>query len=149
MFTCAEVCINRTVDYDFDFSYCFTMLLYSGKGSEFFKVDPHSGEVCINRTIDYDFDFSYCFTMLLYSGEGSEFFKVDPHSGEVSINRTIDYDEPSPFREGTLILEAIDSAGLQNNITINVSITSINDNPPVFEQNVYEVKVQENSTHGE
>ncbi|XP_041349470.1 protocadherin Fat 4-like [Gigantopelta aegis] len=79
-------------------------------------------------------------------GEGSEFFSVNPISGEMSINRTMDYDEERPFRNGALTLQAVDSEGLQSNVSVNISITNINDNPPVFQQNTYLVSVQENTT---
>lgn len=81
-------------------------------------------------------------TPLRYSIQqnSNELFGIDARSGEVYLARRLDYETQQRHR---LMISALDGAGLSANLSLNVEVQDVNDNPPVFERNEYYVEVSE------
>lgn len=69
-------------------------------------------------------------------------FDVDPKTGHLTLKRHLDYEIS---QRHSLIITATDIGipPLSANLTILVEVQDVNDNPPVFEQAEYSVKVLE------
>lgn len=69
-------------------------------------------------------------------------FAVDPKLGHLTLRRRLDYESA---QRHTIVITATDSGvpPLSANLTIIVEVQDVNDNPPVFEQAEYSVKVLE------
>lgn len=69
-------------------------------------------------------------------------FAVDPKSGHLTLKKHLDYEVT---QRHTLIVTATDTGipPLSANLTILVEVQDINDNPPMFEQAEYSIKVLE------
>ena len=70
----------------------------------------------------------------------NELFGIDARSGELYLVRRLDYETQQRHR---LLISAFDGAGLSANLSLNVEVQDVNDNPPVFERNEYYVEVAE------
>lgn len=70
----------------------------------------------------------------------NDLFGIDAHHGELYLARRLDYETQ---QRHSLMISAIDGAGLSANISLNVEVQDVNDNPPVFERNEYHVEVPE------
>lgn len=70
----------------------------------------------------------------------NELFGIDSRNGDVYLNRRLDYETQQRHR---LLISAIDNGGLLANLSLNVEIQDVNDNPPLFERNEYHVDVPE------
>ncbi|XP_074651233.1 protocadherin Fat 1-like [Tubulanus polymorphus] len=75
-------------------------------------------------------------------------FAVDAKTGEISVIGDLDYEVN---KEYFLTIEATDkgSPPLTNSARININISDINDNSPIFTQKIYEINVKENVNIGE
>lgn len=69
-------------------------------------------------------------------------FEVDSKTGHLTLKRHLDYEIA---QRHSLIITATDTGipPLSANLTILVEVQDVNDNPPVFEQAEYSVKVLE------
>ena len=74
-------------------------------------------------------------------------FIVDPMTGLITINSSLDYERQIDYN---LVLHAFDSGRPCYSATARITITvlDVNDNYPIFEQEIYAVLVLENSTVG-
>lgn len=91
-----------------------------------------SDETRDNRNIDYSIE----------NGNTNSTFQITSDTGEILLVKTIDREEISVF---TLKVLAMDRGSPARNATADVVIyvDDVNDNPPVFNQTSYEVKVSE------
>ena len=91
-----------------------------------------SDETRDNRNIDYSIE----------NGNTNSTFQITSDTGEILLVKTIDREEISVF---TLKVLAMDRGSPARNATADVIIhvDDVNDNPPVFNQTSYEVKVSE------
>lgn len=73
---------------------------------------------------------------------GMGLFSIDSLTGHLTLTRHLDYETA---QRHTLIVSATDAGDspLSANLTILVEVQDVNDNPPVFERNEYEVNVIE------
>lgn len=80
----------------------------------------------------------------LLQGPDSSLFKMDSKSGEITLRGALDYEKDAHY---TLTVQASDVGPpvLTTTATVNIEVTDANDNPPVFSQLLYRVKVDENS----
>ncbi|XP_053714688.1 cadherin-20-like isoform X1 [Synchiropus splendidus] len=88
---------------------------------------------------------------LLYSLlEGQPYFSVDPDNGVVRVSLA---DMDRETRENyTVIIQAKDMGGQQGGLagttTVNIALSDVNDNPPVFDHRLYQMSVPESATAG-
>lgn len=66
--------------------------------------------------------------------------------GEIRFLGSLDHDTRPSY---TILVTARDSDGLTANATVNVLVTDVNDNPPVFTQEQYNFEILENEPQGE
>lgn len=78
------------------------------------------------------------------SGQGSEFFDMNAKTGQLSIGKKLDRETQSHF---SLQVTVRDGGNLDWYCTcqIEVDVTDVNDNPPVFSVPSYSINVPENS----
>ncbi|XP_062837544.1 protocadherin Fat 1 isoform X2 [Anolis carolinensis] len=76
-----------------------------------------------------------------------EYFHIDSSTGIILISRSLDYEQS---RQHTLLVRAIDSGmpPLSSDVVVTVGITDLNDNPPVFNQLLYEANISELAPRG-
>ncbi|TRY88066.1 hypothetical protein DNTS_000045, partial [Danionella cerebrum] len=74
-------------------------------------------------------------------------FSIDPVGGEVKVARQLDREKTSGY---TLTVLASDngSPARSSSATINIDVSDINDNPPLFSQTNYSIIIQENQPEG-
>jgi len=79
----------------------------------------------------------------LSSGNSGEVFDVHHSTGELTVKNPLDFETNMYFH---LIVEARDSGRppFSSYTELNLNISDMNDNPPVFSQNLYRCEVYEN-----
>ncbi|XP_069056290.1 protocadherin Fat 1 isoform X2 [Pleurodeles waltl] len=84
--------------------------------------------------------------LLENDSKNSDHFFIDARSGLILTAVPLDYEETQQYK---LIVRAIDSGvpSLSSDIIVTVNITDVNDNPPLFNQMVYNAKISEMSAH--
>lgn len=77
----------------------------------------------------------------------SGFFDISEKTGVVTVAKPLDYEQ---MRSTQFVVVAVDGGepALSSTATINVAITNINDETPVFSQEQYEKSIRENSPEG-
>jgi protocadherin-16/23 len=70
----------------------------------------------------------------------NQLFSIDESSGEIFLLRQLDYEIQQRYR---LAICVFDGAGLSANLSLNVEVQDMNDNPPIFERNEYYIEVTE------
>ncbi|PVD37771.1 hypothetical protein C0Q70_00372 [Pomacea canaliculata] len=118
--------------------------------------DKHSYNVSIPENTSHgisistvhavDKDGSLKFNTVTYSlPDSNSLFLVDSSSGVVTVaqDNGLDYEKRQAY---SLAVEATDGGGRRDTATLNVVITDINDNPPIFEKPEYSAFVTENTT---
>ncbi|XP_046738187.1 protein dachsous [Diprion similis] len=76
----------------------------------------------------------------LLTQNSNELFGIDARLGELYLVRRLDYETQ---QRHSLLISAVDGAGLFANFSLSVEVQDVNDNPPVFERNEYHVDVPE------
>ena len=76
----------------------------------------------------------------ILSQKSNEIFGIDASSGQVYLTRRLDYETQQRHR---LLITALDGSGLSANLSLNVEVQDVNDNPPIFERNEYYIEVSE------
>ncbi|XP_051939687.1 protocadherin Fat 1a isoform X1 [Hippocampus zosterae] len=78
---------------------------------------------------------------------GGSPFIIDPIRGELKVARQLDREQTSGY---TLTVLAVDSGTppLSGSAVVNVDISDVNDNPPLFSQANYSLIIQENQAQG-
>ncbi|KAG8592191.1 hypothetical protein GDO81_000433 [Engystomops pustulosus] len=99
-------------------------------------TDADSGQ---NKAISYH--------IISNHGNSSQFFHIDSISGLIIIAKPLDYEY---LHEYSFQVRAVDNGvpTLSSEATVRVLVTDLNDNPPVFSQQLYEAKISEDSRHG-
>ncbi|XP_075466227.1 protocadherin Fat 1 isoform X4 [Ascaphus truei] len=99
-------------------------------------IDVDSG---LNNAISYHFVES--------SGNTTEYFQIDRSSGLIVTAKSLDYEHLQLHK---LLVRAVDSGlpPLSSDIFVSVHVTDLNDNPPIFNQQLYEAKISEISKRG-
>uniref|UniRef100_A0A2K5NBY5 FAT atypical cadherin 1 n=1 Tax=Cercocebus atys TaxID=9531 RepID=A0A2K5NBY5_CERAT len=74
-------------------------------------------------------------------------FHVDSSTGLISLLRTLDYEQS---QRHTIFVRAVDGGmpPLSSDVIVTVDVTDLNDNPPLFEQQIYEARISEHAPHG-
>ncbi|XP_077135758.1 protocadherin Fat 1 isoform X2 [Ranitomeya variabilis] len=99
-------------------------------------TDADSGQ---NKAISYQIVSNH--------GNSSQFFHIDSNSGSITIAKPLDYEY---LNEYTFFVRAVDNGVpiLSSDATVHVFVVDLNDNPPVFTQQIYESKISEHSRQG-
>uniref|UniRef100_A0A1I8PIC7 Uncharacterized protein n=1 Tax=Stomoxys calcitrans TaxID=35570 RepID=A0A1I8PIC7_STOCA len=107
-------------------------------GSEIIQVYATSKDIGINAEIRY----------YIIGGNEQQKFKIDNKNGIIILILEIDYERTKSFY---LTVQAIDGGTppLSSQAFVNITVLDVNDNKPQFSQNVYRIKVAENSKKGD
>lgn len=99
------------------------------------------------RATDLDTGLNGVVTYYISAGNSLDLFLLDDVRGDLSVSKPLDFDT-IPNHE--LQITARDNALLykESKITLNVRLSDVNDNDPVFDKAVYETYVSENSAIG-
>ncbi|XP_030643540.1 protocadherin Fat 1a isoform X2 [Chanos chanos] len=96
-----------------------------------------------SRDADAGSEISYA----IVSGNERGMFSVDPHTGGIFVIESLDYELAHEYY---LTVEATDggSPSLSDMATVNINLTDVNDNSPLFSQEVYAGVVSEDAELG-
>ncbi|KAF3855889.1 hypothetical protein F7725_016612 [Dissostichus mawsoni] len=100
------------------------------------------GKITIDRDYRVRFD--------LY-GEGMDeepkgVLTIDKESGTLYVNRALDYEEKTMLK---LRFEAMNTdSSIDTKLGVEIGISDINDNPPRFQRDLFEISVDEDATQG-
>ncbi|XP_036379708.1 protocadherin Fat 3-like [Megalops cyprinoides] len=77
----------------------------------------------------------------IVSGDHGNQFAIDPTSGLMRVNKELDREMVSSYN---LVVEARDSGSppMSSTVTINIDVSDVNDNPPLFSQSNYTAAIQ-------
>ncbi|XP_071401045.1 cadherin-2-like isoform X2 [Centroberyx affinis] len=92
------------------------------------------------------------FTLLKLNGQGVEMdpkniLQVNSETGEVTVHGKVDYEQ---YNKLELTFEAHDTNKnvVDTRLGVEVQILDINDNPPIFERQTYEIDLKESTSQG-
>ncbi|XP_061684883.1 protocadherin Fat 1a isoform X2 [Syngnathoides biaculeatus] len=106
-------------------------------GGQVLRVQAASRDLEANGDIGYS----------IVSGNEHGAFSVDPSTGDIFVIAPLDYEVSHEYY---ITVEATDggSPPLSDMATVNINVTDVNDNPPVFSQRVYAAVVGEDAELG-
>ncbi|XP_056592721.1 protocadherin Fat 1a isoform X2 [Triplophysa dalaica] len=86
-------------------------------------------------------------TYAIINGNERGAFRVDPHTGGIFVIEPLDYETAHEFY---LTLEATDGGtpSLSDMATVNINLTDVNDNSPIFNQDMYSAVISEDAELG-
>lgn len=73
-------------------------------------------------------------------GNTDRVFQINQYSGVITTQKSIDYETTASY---TLIVQAINMAGMASNATLLIQVQDENDNPPIFQQLHYHGSISE------
>ena len=114
----------------------------------YIREDETVGNVIITlKATDQDQDINGQIEYEIVKGDPGKMFKIDKQTGSISVNQALDYEEIPVYN---ILIQAKDRGFYSKSSTSSVKIIlqDVNDNPPIFEQNLYEAKLLENSPSG-
>ncbi|XP_036911122.1 protocadherin Fat 1 isoform X1 [Sturnira hondurensis] len=120
-------------------SYTVTLSEASVIGTSVVQVRATDSDSEPNRGISYHMSGNH--------SKSQDHFHVDSSTGLISLVRTLDYEE---VRRHKIFVRAIDGGmpPLSSDVIVTVDVTDLNDNPPLFDQQIYEARISEHATHG-
>ncbi|CAM5108710.1 unnamed protein product [Eretmochelys imbricata] len=142
----AEVFVDIIVEDINDNHPLFTKLSYTAVlseasviGTSVVQVSATDADSGTNRRISYH--------LVENNSKSHEYFHIDSSSGLILTARTLDYEQ---IQQHQLLVRAIDGGmpPLSGDIIVTVNITDLNDNPPLFNQLLYEAKISELAPRG-
>lgn len=77
--------------------------------------------------------------------DGDGLFLLDPHSGEFLLSRALDFEMERYY---ILTITGQQGDGQLKRVRVYFNVIDVNDNPPVFSQNVFSASVLEDSPVG-
>ncbi|XP_033985117.1 protocadherin Fat 1a isoform X1 [Trematomus bernacchii] len=106
-------------------------------GTQVLRVQAASRDTDANGEISYG----------IISGNEHGMFSVDPRTGDVFVIEPLDYEVSHEYY---ITVEATDggSPPLSDMATVNINLTDVNDNTPVFSQEIYTAVVSEDAELG-
>ncbi|RLW09158.1 hypothetical protein DV515_00002655 [Chloebia gouldiae] len=110
----------------------------------------HLISLCQVKATDADADQFGEIEYSLYDGfnfyEKSKAFQIDPHTGQIFVSQDIDREgDPTTY---DLLVKATDGGGLSAQAFVRIEIEDINDNQPVFEQDIYVTSISSHTQPG-
>uniref|UniRef100_A0A3P8RFC4 FAT atypical cadherin 1a n=1 Tax=Astatotilapia calliptera TaxID=8154 RepID=A0A3P8RFC4_ASTCA len=117
--------------------YTATMSEDVAVGTQALRVHAASRDADANGEITYS----------IISGNEHGMFSVDPKTGDVFVIEPLDYEASHEYY---ITIEATDggSPPLSDMATVNINLTDVNDNRPVFSQDVYTAVISEDAELG-
>ncbi|XP_047440816.1 protocadherin Fat 2 [Mugil cephalus] len=117
---------------------------YSGEISE--DLTPGSLVMKVTAT-DQDGPINSLLRYSIVSGDLQQQFSIHPRSGEITIRTALDREEIPHY---SLTVQAADEGRppLSSAVVITISVTDVNDNPPVFSQINHSLLLQEGESVG-
>ncbi|XP_056645229.1 protein dachsous-like [Diorhabda sublineata] len=121
---------------------------------EFPENTPRDVKRTLHPARDLDLDIYNTQKYNIVSGNINNAFRLSSHRErdgvlylDLQINGVLDRETTDSY---TLIIEALDGGTppLRGEMTVNITIQDVNDNPPVFNQSRYFASIQENATIG-
>ncbi|MED6264863.1 long-chain fatty acid transporter fat1, partial [Characodon lateralis] len=106
-------------------------------GTQVVRVQAASRDADANGEISYS----------IISGNEHGMFSVDPHTGDVFVIEALDYEVSHEYY---ITVEATDggSPPLSDIASVNINLTDVNDNKPVFSQEIYTTVISEDAELG-
>ncbi|XP_032878328.1 protocadherin Fat 3 isoform X3 [Amblyraja radiata] len=105
-------------------------------------IQPHTPILSINATSPEGQSLIYTIT----DGNPLNQFNINFYTGVIGVIHPLDYETKSSYK---MTVKATDSlTGAQAEVTVDISVGDVNDNPPIFEQSVYEATLSESSMVG-
>lgn len=102
--------------------------------------------VIVARVSVHDADLNPAFTFSFVKGSNSGAkFAIDRDTGVVVLAQTLDFEEVAEYK---LIVRVSDS-GHYTEGSLIIRVLDVNDNPPVFSQDVYQVERGKTGKNGE
>ncbi|XP_040587830.1 protocadherin Fat 1 isoform X7 [Mesocricetus auratus] len=120
-------------------SYATTLSEAAVIGTPVLQVKATDSDSEPNRGISYQ--------MFGNHSKGHDHFHIDSNTGLISLVRALDYEQ---FQQHKVFIRAVDGGmpPLSSDVIVTVDVTDLNDNPPLFEQQIYEAKISEHAAHG-
>uniref|UniRef100_A0A452U7E0 FAT atypical cadherin 1 n=1 Tax=Ursus maritimus TaxID=29073 RepID=A0A452U7E0_URSMA len=120
-------------------SYATTLSEASVIGTSVIQVRATDSDSEPNRGISYH--------MFGNHSKSHDHFHIDSSTGLISLVRTLDYEQ---FQQHKIFVRAVDGGmpPLSSDVIITVDVTDLNDNPPLFDQQIYEARISEHAIHG-
>uniref|UniRef100_A0A2K6NG81 FAT atypical cadherin 1 n=1 Tax=Rhinopithecus roxellana TaxID=61622 RepID=A0A2K6NG81_RHIRO len=120
-------------------SYAATLSEASVIGTSVVQVRATDSDSEPNRGISYQ--------LFGNLSKSHDHFHVDSSTGLISLLRTLDYEQS---QRHTIFVRAVDGGmpPLSSDVIVTVDVTDLNDNPPLFEQQIYEARISEHAPHG-
>lgn len=102
--------------------------------------------IAVDSDIGVNAEVSYSLVLVSTSLNASEVpFIVDPISGVLTVTGDLDFEERVTY---IITISASNPDGLRSNVTTIITIVDVNDNPPIFTQDVYVATVVEGTSNG-
>eukprot|EP00058_Branchiostoma_floridae_P024852 XP_002610342.1 hypothetical protein BRAFLDRAFT_72456 [Branchiostoma floridae] len=128
-------------------------ILDSNDNSPYFQQSSYSlavredeyGGTSILGLVALDDDEGNVLTYSITAGNEHRDFAVGASTGHVIVAKSLDHETRPAY---TLTVTAFDQDGRNGSTTLLVKILDVNDNPPVFSQDVYRVEVMEDIQPG-
>ncbi|XP_028429145.1 protocadherin Fat 3 [Perca flavescens] len=95
------------------------------------RVGASDADVGVNAWIQYSLH-----------GPGSQDFSMDPDTGEIKSSMTLDHEMTPYYR---LVSQATDGGGRWCRAEVQLAVTDVNDNPPIFTLSQYTASVYEDT----
>ncbi|TSK67188.1 Protocadherin Fat 1 [Bagarius yarrelli] len=107
-------------------------------GTAVLHVHAHSKDIGTNADIYYN----------IRSGNAQGHFSIETHSGAISVSQPLDFETCKDY---FLTIEARDGGTppLTAVAMVNINITDVNDNAPIFERDVYSAIIREDANIGD
>uniref|UniRef100_A0A8C6IZL5 Uncharacterized protein n=1 Tax=Melopsittacus undulatus TaxID=13146 RepID=A0A8C6IZL5_MELUD len=120
-------------------TYTATLSEASVIGTSVVQVSATDADSGTNRGISYH--------LVEDNSESHDYFHIDSSTGLILTARTLDYEQ---IKQHKLLIRAIDGGmlPLSSDTIVTVDVTNLNDNPPVFNQLLYEAKISELAPRG-
>ncbi|XP_069746951.1 protocadherin Fat 3-like isoform X3 [Narcine bancroftii] len=105
-------------------------------------IQTHTPILSINATSPEGQSLIYTIT----EGNPLNQFNINFYTGVISVIRPLDYETKSSYK---MTVKATDSlTGARAEVTVDISIEDVNDNPPIFERAIYKATLSESSMVG-
>uniref|UniRef100_A0A8C7DLN5 FAT atypical cadherin 1 n=1 Tax=Oncorhynchus kisutch TaxID=8019 RepID=A0A8C7DLN5_ONCKI len=123
----------------------FKERLYEASVSELADID--SSVLQVSATDSDSGNNKVLFYQLVEEGGGSEYFTIDQESGVIMTSGLLDFEVGPQHR---LVVRAVDGGvpAQSSEVQVIISVTDINDNPPVFTHHLYKAIVSQLAQRG-
>ncbi|KAM4836847.1 protocadherin Fat 1 isoform 5-T5 [Thomomys bottae] len=142
----AEVFVDIIVEDINDNPPVFVQLSYSATLSEASVIGTSVVQV---RATDADSEPNRGISYQMFGNHSTshDHFHIDSNTGLISLVRALDYEQ---FPQHKIFVRAVDGGmpPLSSEAMVTVDVTDLNDNPPLFDQQIYQAKISEHATHG-